>query len=122
MGKKRCFRKASKGEREVERILNEHKIDFVKEKTFDSCRSNKGYPLRFDFYLNAYNILIEYNGEHHYKPINKYKKAQITHNKTVINDKIKDEFADNTNIPLIKIPYWEYNKIRDYIEKAIGVG
>lgn len=37
------------------------------EKTFDTCISPLGHKLPFDFYLPTENIVIEYDGEHHYK-------------------------------------------------------
>jgi len=111
--------KMSKGEQEVVRILEENNIEYQKQKTFSSCVSEKGYPLRFDFYLPEYFTLIEYNGHHHYKPINKYKKAHITHEKTVVNDQIKENFAVTNKFKFIKIPYWEFDNISYYITNII---
>lgn len=48
-------------------ILDRYKINYEQEKTFKTCISDKGYLLPFDFYLPNYNILIEYDGEQHYK-------------------------------------------------------
>lgn len=115
MGRKKKKR-ISKGEHEVIRILEKKNIQYEKEKTFQSCLSPKGYKLRFDFYLPEFNILIEYNGHHHYQPINKYRKAKITHEKTVINDRIKDDFAKEHNIKLIKIPYWDFDQTEMYVD------
>lgn len=113
---KRC----SKGEKRIAVILEENNIIFEQEKSFNSCRSPKNRLLRFDFYLPAYNILIEYQGNHHYAPINKYRKAKLVHEKTVIHDKIKKEFIKKHNIIFLEIHYKEYNQIQNIIETILG--
>ena len=66
MPKKRRYykgKKVSKGEKKIINFLNEHNITFEREKTFSDCRGRTGrQPLRFDFFLKDYNILIEYDG------------------------------------------------------------
>lgn len=43
-------------------------VSFEKEKTFIDCVNPKtNFLLRFDFYLPDYNIIIEYDGEQHFK-------------------------------------------------------
>ena len=63
---KRC----SKGEFKICKFLQRLDIEFEREKTFSECRSLKGNLLRFDFFIPEYNLLIEFNGLHHYKPVN----------------------------------------------------
>jgi hypothetical protein len=108
MRKKRIYykgKRVSKGENEIIIFLNETKILFEKEKSFDKCLSLKGNKLRFDFWLPEYNTLIEFDGLHHFKPVNKYRRAQKTHNSTKINDEIKNSFCQENNINLIRISY-----------------
>lgn len=112
--KKRYYhngKRVSKGEKEIINFLVEHKIYFESEKTFIDCLSPKFNKLRFDFYIPNKNILIEYDGEHHYRPVNKYKRAAKTHRQTVIHDKIKNKFAEDNNIQLIRIPYTKFKYI-----------
>ena len=59
--------------------------------------------LPFDFCLNydkPNKLLIEADGERHYKEyfieLRKY-------------DKIKDYYCSSHNIPLLRIPYWEFD-------------
>lgn len=110
----------SHGERELKEIFDELNVRYMKEVKFDKCKSPKGKHLRFDFFLPDYNLLIEYQGVHHYKPINKYYRAQIVHRKTVEHDKLKIQFCDKHNIPLLQIPYWEREKIREIVLGRIG--
>jgi hypothetical protein len=58
-------------------------------------------------------ILIEYDGEHHFKQINHYHESHFKD--TVRNDSIKNNFALKGKIPLLRIAYTEFNKIEDII-------
>lgn len=80
----------SLGERIIFKMLTEQGIPFVKEYSFDNfIRKNKKY--RFDYYVNnAY--LIEIDGQYH---------SKIEAEK---DDKIKNNYCKNHNIPLIRIP------------------
>lgn len=116
---RRKKRQRSFGEFYISEILNKYNIKFEKEKKFKNCLSFKKYPLRFDFYLNDYNILIEFQGMHHYKPVNKYYRAKKVHLQTVINDNIKKEFCKNNNIYLIEISYLDIKNIEEILKKEI---
>ena len=114
MRKRRYYynnKRVSKGEKEIINFLVEHKIYFEKEKTYPDCLSPKFNKLSFDFYIPEKNILLEYDGEHHFKPINKYKRAQRTHKQTVIHDKIKNKYCEDNNIELIRIPFTHFKFI-----------
>ncbi|MFW6247004.1 MAG: hypothetical protein ACOC22_02415 [bacterium] len=123
MKKRKKKKTKSYGEYYINYFLKYNNINFIREKKFENCRSNKNYPLRFDFYLPEYNILIEFQGKHHYMPVHKYRKAKIIHYKTIENDKIKKEFCENNNISLIEINYKEidniYDKLIEELEKII---
>lgn len=95
--------KESKGEREIRLLLEKNNIIYEFQKQFIGC--NYKLPLKFDFYIPNINLCIEYNGEQHYTPIKyfgleKFKNQQI-------NDKIKMEYCQNNNIPLLVIKYDE---------------
>jgi ferredoxin-like protein FixX len=102
--------KASNGERKIRQILNQLQIKFEEQKSFINCKNK--YPLRFDFFLPEQNILIEYDGEHHFKPI--YRSSKDT-DKTAVDrfkyikhcDKIKNNYALKNKIGLIRIKYSE---------------
>ncbi len=110
-GGKRC----SKGEFHIAKLLEFNGVPFIQEKTFESCRSPKNNLLRFDFYLTDHNILIEFQGHHHYKPVNRFKRALIVHKKTVVHDTIKRDFAVKQNIKLIEIHHKDINKLESLI-------
>jgi len=113
---KRC----SKGEKRIAIFLDKHQIKYEMEKIFDDCKSPKNRPLRFDFYLEDYNVCIEFQGHHHYKPVNKYNKAKKIHTKTTIHDKIKREYVFNNGIFLIEIPHWNIDIFEEPLLKYLN--
>lgn len=84
---------------------------------FDSCwTQDTNLPLRFDFYLPEQNILIEYDGQGHFKKVNysgkmSDREMQQRLNRTQQLDEIKNTWAKKNNIKLVRIPYWEYKNI-----------
>jgi len=112
--KKRQYYKGqriSKGEKSIAQFFDNYNIEYVREKIFTNCVNSKGNYLRYDFYLEQFNLLIEYQGQHHEKPVNKYRRAKIVHEKTVVHDIIKEKFALDNKINLIKIDYKDYNNV-----------
>lgn len=96
-----CMNK-SKGELYIEEFLHELNIVFEKQKRFKDCKNKK--PLPFDFYIPKYNTCIEYDGEQHYKPIDFWGgKERFVQRQ--LNDKIKDDYCNKSNIRLVRIPY-----------------
>jgi len=91
----------SKGERIVEEYLIEHHIPHVKQKTFPECKHKM--LLRFDFYLTSHNILVEYDGEQHYKFLPKFHGDISGFVLQQSRDNIKTEYAESNNISLIRI-------------------
>jgi hypothetical protein len=94
-----CIR--SKGEFQIEQLLKEHNIEYIREYSFSDLVDD--LPLRFDFaiFKNKQLVgLIEFQGEQHYNPSNGY------YNETIIeHDKMKKEYCDKNNIKLNVIDY-----------------
>lgn len=95
----------SKGEAGTREFLEINDIVYDYQKRFDDCRYIN--PLPFDFYLPIYNIAIEYQGDHHLKPV---KFPGMTDEEALDNfkavqrrDKIKKEYCIKNNILLIEI-------------------
>lgn len=107
---------SSIGELNIERILLNNNISYKKEFTFNDLKGEKGRPYRYDFGIldnNQISRLIEFDGEQHYG-----EKSGVWGNvkldpleKRQQRDKIKNEYAINHDIPLIRIPYWERDNI-----------
>lgn len=60
-----CQKGFTQGEQKVLNFLQENAISYIREYSFKDCLSNKGFLLRFDFYLPEYNCCIEVDGRQH---------------------------------------------------------
>lgn len=88
------------GEEKISKLLQQNNIYFEKEKTFGI--NSKGGYYRFDFYVNN-KYLIEYDGIQHFKESNPWNcKAR---------DIEKNIWCKDNNIPLIRIPYTQLDKL-----------
>lgn len=95
----------SLGVENIKYRLKEFEIPYIVEKTYADLKSDKNKPLQFDFYLPEKNILIEFDGEQHYKCNRYFTKRQALH------DYLKNEYSLKNNISLYRIPYSERDKI-----------
>jgi len=109
----------SKGENRVAKYLSENNISFIPQKTFKTLRDIN--PLFPDFYLDDLILLIEYDGHGHYIPCfgSTPEEKQKNLEDTQRRDKVKNEWAKANNIPLLRIPYWDYDRIEELIEAFI---
>lgn len=112
---------STKGELKIQQILEDKNISFVKEKKFPTLMQNT--YLRFDFFVEDYNLLIEYDGQQHFSPvkfggITELKAIELFH-KAQQRDIMKNKFVAKNNIHLLRIPYWEFNNIEDILNKFL---
>ena len=114
----KCFKYyQSKGESDIAEWLTQHHVLFEEQKTF---KTNPPFNrLRYDFYLPKYNIVIEFNGQQHYKPISFFgdKKG---YEQQYERDQRKRIFCKNHNIKLIIITYKEMNKISIILDSLLA--
>lgn len=104
-----CSGDESHGEYEVRKWLEAHGIAYEAEKRFPECRSNfRAYP--FDFYLPEHNICIEFDGEHHFRPI-AFGRREDEFEQVQKRDADKNAYCQANGIRLIRIPYWEKKNI-----------
>ncbi len=101
----------SKGEKKVEKYLTDNNISFITQFRFKDCKNQRSLP--FDFYVNN-KFLIEYQGEQHYGECRR--KFKIDYEQLKKHDKIKKDFCTKNNIPLLEIPYWDFNNIEQIID------
>lgn len=109
-----CGCLVSKGESLVKKWLVDHNVEFETQKTFEDLKLIK--PLKFDFYLPKYNILIEYQGIQH-KENREWGRQQRE-----ITDKMKKIYCKENLIPLYEIWYNENieNKLIQILNERIG--
>jgi hypothetical protein len=104
-------------EQKIAQYFSGRNEDIEPQKRYDDCRDKN--PLPFDIYVSKYNLLIEYQGEQHYKPI---RRGSMTEDEaleqlriTQYHDKIKLEYCVKNNIPLVRVPYWKQDNIEDFL-------
>lgn len=104
----RC--KESKGETRIRFFLERFGINHVQEYRIEPL------PYRYDFYLPDNNVLIEYHGQQHYKPVAIFggKKA---YRKTVKRDKAKRELAKRNGYTLVTMNYKQ--SLNDSLERLL---
>ena len=107
----------SKGEKKIAKILDEMNIPYFKQYRFDECRYKN--PLPFDFYLPQHNICIEYDGALHYESIEHFG-GDDKLEETQIRDKIKTKHCKKHKIKLIRIPYWDFDRIESILEEILN--
>lgn len=90
------------GEKKIEMILSEFKINYDTQYKFDDCVDTRA--LSFDFYIKELNVAIEYNGIQHYKPID-YFGGKKSYDIQIKHDEIKSEYCKKNNIKLIILNY-----------------
>lgn len=115
--------KASKGEIIILNYLKNNNIKFVREKRFFDCKNK--YRLPFDFYLPEHNMLIEYDGEQHERPVNFFgisdEISKQNFLKLKINDSIKTTYAETNSIKLIRVSY-EIKNVEFFLKNNMNLG
>jgi hypothetical protein len=101
-----CRDKRSLGCKIIEDYFISNKINFEKELIFENCK--KESYLKFDYYLEDLNLLIEYDGEQHFKSW--YNDSESL-NATRERDIFKNEWVKNHQISLLRIKYTERKNI-----------
>lgn len=108
----------STNENKICDILDKWGFKYALQQRFAECRDK--YSLPFDIYLIDENILIEYDGEAHFIPIQRtaseskrttLERLHITQH----HDEIKNKYCQKHNIPLIRVPYWEQDNLEYFL-------
>lgn len=118
---KRCPKcSMSKGEVFIYKTIKEQLIDIVSQYSFENLKVKA--RMRFDFFVGG-AFLLEYDGEGHFEPIdfagkgeewalNEYKNRRK-------RDEIKNQYCIDNEIPLIRIPYWEFDNIESILTSVL---
>lgn len=119
----RCPRcNESKGEKQLDLILSKYNIYHSSQYTFDDLRGIGGGLLRFDAPVfwdadkTKLRMLIEYDGIFHYEK--QYDNDRFE--TLLIHDELKNQYCNNNNIKLLRIPYWEFSNIEEILIREIG--
>ena len=93
-----------RGERRVKEFLLSKGVFFEEQVRFDDCRYKK--PLPFDFYLPTMNTLIEFDGEQHDRPVDRWGGVEAFKIQKK-RDEIKNNYCKSKSITLIRIKYYD---------------
>lgn len=109
-----CIR--SKGENRLRELLNSLNINYKVEYTFTDFPQR-----RFDFAIFNENQdligIIEFHGKQHYTYINTWHQTEEEFYQAQKRDKEKEEYCKSNDIPLLIIPYWDYDFLsEDYLK------
>lgn len=106
--------KKSYGEIKINNILLENNILFISEYSFYDLKGTNGGYLRYDFAIldnnNKVVRLIEFDGEQHFYINTKFGGKEQFQTR-IQYDTLKNQYAKEHNIPLVRIPYYELNSI-----------
>lgn len=115
--------KISHGERFIRDVITNLNIEFEMQKRFDDLKGFGNRKLSYDFYLPTYNLLIEFQGEQHERPVIfkglTEKIAQERFIKQQEHDKRKRNYAESHNIGLLEIWYYDINLVEDILLKVL---
>jgi len=115
--------KLSKGEIKIKQWLDINNIIYKIYKEFEGLIGLNTGNLSYDFYLPNYNLLIEYQGIQHEKPIDfegkgeEWAKEQFEYQQE--HDRRKREYAKNNNINLLEIWYYDFDNIEEILTNQL---
>lgn len=90
----------SKAVKKIKKYLDDNNILYIQEKTYKTCKDKKALP--FDFYLEEYDLLVEFDGEQHFKISFNSEKSFEACKK---HDEMKNKWCKENNKDLLRINY-----------------
>jgi very-short-patch-repair endonuclease len=104
----------SKGEKVIRNWLEKYKINYNRQQRFADLGRYS-----YDFYIPNLNLLIEYNGEQHYKEKPYFHRKPDSFECQLKRDELKKDYAEKNGYKLLVIPYTDFNNIESILEKNI---
>lgn len=105
-------------EKRTENIIKNLQFDYIRNFSFEDLKGST-HKLSFDFAIftsGKLEVLIEIDGIFHFKKV--FEKQSLE--KQQENDAKKNKYCLLKNIPLIRIPYWKFNKLETILEKELS--
>ena len=115
------FCKRSIGEERVSRFLGEHDIEHIEQYRIKNenlfCENT---IMVVDFYLPNQNIIIEYNGQQHYRPLDVFGGIERFEGQQERDMSLR-QYCKEHKIRLIEIPYTDYDNIETILTKELNI-
>lgn len=116
-----CEKSESLGVKKLSNWLDSQGIEYVREYTFEDCRHLRKLP--FDVYIPSLNLCIEYDGQQHFKPVERFG-GEEGFKLTKLRDGIKNNYCKDNNINLLRIKYTNYKRLEkvllNFFEKYVN--
>lgn len=114
-----CNNKTYRGEAALRDLVQSLQVPFKEQFTFPDCIGSKGGVCRFDCAVLDISdqsplLLIEYDGEQHFKPVEFFGGQQAFEYRQA-NDRIKDSYCKDHGIPLLRISYKQFDQIEQLV-------
>lgn len=111
--------KKSHGEERIRVYLEENGIKFIPQyKILNETIICKNKYIYIDFFIQDKNIIIEFQGEQHYKPTGFVNNKERFKNQQYRDYAVK-VFCKNHEIKLIEIPYWDFDNIEKILKRKL---
>ena len=115
-----CSTKSS-GQLKLEKILTEANINFESEYKIEDFSNYSRFDIGIKDENNKLIGLIEYDGEQHFRPVEIFG-GEEKYKIQIERDERKNKYCKEHNIPLLRIPYTDYEKLDiNYIFRNLGL-
>jgi hypothetical protein len=108
---------SSKGENAIEEYLIDKHIKYQMFFRINECCNIHVLPFDFAIFDDSDNLqkIIEFDGRQHFEPY-EFFGGEIDFKKRQLNDSIKTNYCFSNNIPLLRIPYWDFKNIESILD------
>ena len=110
----------SKGERRIAKFLDDNNIKYTPQMKYDDLKGKCNQRFSYDFYLHDYNILIEYQGQQHEYPVDRFGGEEKFARQQEI-DAIKNMYSISHNIELMEIWYYDFDNIEEILTSRLAL-
>jgi len=112
--------KSSEAEKEIIQYLLDLGFSFYIEKEFDDLKNPEtNQKLRFDFYIPAINLCIEYDGRQHFEEVLDFQDQRYNLSSQKKKDNIKTEYCLSKDIHLLRISYRDKMRVKEIIREYL---
>lgn len=103
----------SNGVLKIKNFLDKNHIKYEQEYFFENFVNKSNIPFKFDFYLNDYDLLLEFDGFQHFQPMRfKNEKKQLDKfNRLRETDILRNNYCIENKLRLARISYKDEKEI-----------
>ena len=109
------------GEQKIIDILEKYNINYTFQHQYLDLVGDYGYQLSYDFYIDDYNLLVEYQGEFHDDTLVGRAQSLEKFERQQKYDERKRQYAKDRNIELLEIWYWDFDNIENILISRLNI-